>query len=53
VWENVANDFGYNPAIARNVNADVRFLLWLLEEVEGAPHLLTELGVAKKEPGSR
>jgi hypothetical protein len=27
--------------------------LWLLEEVEGAVHLLTELGVAKKEPGSR
>jgi hypothetical protein len=53
VWENVANDFGYNPAIARNVNADVRYLLWLLEEVEGAVHLLTELGVAKKEPGSR
>ncbi|MCA2978627.1 MAG: S46 family peptidase [Myxococcaceae bacterium] len=46
VWENVANDFGYNPAIARNVNADVRFLLWLLEEVEGARPLLVELGVA-------
>ncbi len=47
VWENVANDFGYNPAIARNVNADVRYLLWLLEEVEGATELLTELGVTK------
>ena len=37
VWENVANDFGYNPDVARNVNADVRYLLWILEEVEGAP----------------
>jgi hypothetical protein len=44
VWENVANDFGYNAAIARNVNADVRYLLWLLEEVEGAPELIKELG---------
>lgn len=43
VWENVANDFGYNPAVARNVNADVRYLLWLLEEVEGARDLLREL----------
>ena len=48
VWENVANDFGYNPVVARNVNADVRYLLWLLEEVEGAPSLLRELKVTQK-----
>ena len=45
VWENVANDFGYNPDIARNVSVDVRYLLWLLEEVEGANDLLRELGI--------
>ena len=47
VWENVANDFGYNPEIARNVNADVRYLLWLLDQVEGATGLLEELGVGR------
>jgi S1-C subfamily serine protease len=46
VWENVANDFGYNPEVARNVVADVRYLLWLLDEVEHAPELLRELGVS-------
>ncbi len=45
VWENVANDFGYNPEIARNVSADVRYLLWILDQVEGAEELLRELGV--------
>ena len=45
VWENVANDFGYNPEIARNVNADIRYLLWLLDDVEKATELLKELGV--------
>jgi hypothetical protein len=45
VWENVANDFGYNPEIARNVNADVRYLLWILDELENAEELLRELGV--------
>lgn len=45
VWENVANDFGYNPDIARNVNVDVRYLLWMLDQVEGATDLLKELGV--------
>jgi hypothetical protein len=44
VWENVANDFGYNPAVARNVNADVRYLLWLLDRVHHGTWLLEELG---------
>ena len=45
VWENITNDFGYNPDIARNVTADVRYLLWLLDEVEGekAERILEEL----------
>jgi len=47
VWENVANDFGYNPEVARNVNADIRYLLWLLDQVEGATDLLAELGVSE------
>jgi hypothetical protein len=47
VWENVANDFGYNPQVARNVSVDIRYLLWVLETTHGdaASALLTELGV--------
>jgi hypothetical protein len=47
VWENVANDFGYNPQVARNVSVDVRYLLWVLETTHGgaASALVTELGV--------
>ena len=47
VWENVANDFGYNPAVARNVSVDVRYLLWMLQRVKHDDWLLKELGVAK------
>ncbi|MBE0656829.1 MAG: S46 family peptidase [Bryobacteraceae bacterium] len=47
VWENVANDFGYNPEIARNVNVDIRFFLWMLDEVENADGLLKELKIRK------
>ena len=49
VWENVANDFGYNPEIARNVSADVRYLLWMLEAIEmpRSRALLEELGVSE------
>jgi hypothetical protein len=44
-WENVANDFGYNPDVARNISVDIRFLVWLLKNVQHAGGLLTELGV--------
>ena len=44
VWENVANDFRYDPAVARNVSVDIRFMLFSLEEVEGASALVREMG---------
>ena len=49
VWENVANDFGYNPEVARNISVDVRYLLWLMEATggEAARPLLEEMGVAR------
>jgi hypothetical protein len=52
VWENVANDFGYDPEVARNVSADVRYLLWMLEALDGeaARPLLQEMGVAGRTP---
>ncbi len=52
VWENIANDFGYNPEIARNVTADMRYLLWLLEgaRASGSEPLLKELGVDDGSP---
>ena len=48
VWENVANDFGYNPEVARNIAVDTRYLLWMLETLggEAAGPLLAELGIA-------
>jgi hypothetical protein len=52
VWENVANDFGFNPAVARNISVDIRYLLWTLEHVENATELLDELGISSV-PGSR
>ena len=50
VWENVANDFGYNPEVARNISSDVRYLLWILDTLQGdaARPLLEEMGVAPK-----
>jgi hypothetical protein len=46
VWENIAGDFGYSETRSRNINVDVRYLLWVLDEVVGAERLLDELGVS-------
>ena len=46
VWENVAGDFAYSPERSRNISVDVRYMLWLLDRVENAGHLLNELGLA-------
>ena len=45
VWENVANDFGYNPAVARNISVDIRYIVWMLRDVDHATSLLEELGI--------
>ena len=50
VWENIAGDFAYAIDRSRNIIVDVRYMLWLLEEVEGATELIAELGVR---PGAR
>lgn len=47
VWENVAGDFGYSVERSRNIVVDVRYLLWILDEVEHADALLAELGMAE------
>ena len=55
VWENVANDFGYNPAVARSIATDVRYLLWVLTTLAGdaARPLLQELGLKPDHRGVR
>ena len=52
VWENVANDFGYNRDVARNISVNVRYMLWMLDTWNGAAArpLLDEMGIAAPRP---
>lgn len=45
VFENVAGDYGWLEERSRNISVDIRFALWIMEQVMPAPHLLDELGV--------
>lgn len=45
VWEDLAGDITYSPRLTRSISVDIRFVLWLLDEVMDADHILAELGV--------
>ena len=45
VFENVAGDYGWLPERSRNISVDIRYALWIMDQVMPAPHLLDELGV--------
>ncbi len=47
VWENIAGDVAYDPRRSRNITVDIRYLLWLLDQVEGGEALVDELGVSQ------
>lgn len=45
VFENVAGDYGWNADRSRNISVDMRYVLWNLEQVMPAPHLIEEMGL--------
>lgn len=53
VWENIAGDVAYDPSRSRNIIVDLRYLFWLLDEVEDGGALLDELGVGEHRGAKR
>jgi hypothetical protein len=43
--EGVASDLVFLPEVTRAIHVDVRYILWILDAVEHADHLLKEMGV--------
>jgi hypothetical protein len=43
--EGVASDVVFDGAMVRKIHVDVRYLLWVLDRVDGADHLIRELGL--------
>ena len=44
-WEGIAADWWVDEAIVRTVNVDSRYMLWVMDAVDGAHHLLREMGL--------
>jgi hypothetical protein len=44
-YEAMASDWLFMPEITRSIHVDIRYTLWLMDAVDGADHLLREMGV--------
>jgi hypothetical protein len=44
-WEGVAADWWVDESLVRTVNVDSRYMLWVMDAVDGAHHLLREMGL--------
>ena len=44
-WESLLSDWYYEPERVRSIHADVRYVLWFMDRVDGAQRLLREMGI--------
>ncbi len=43
--EGVASDVVFDGAIVRKIHVDVRYMLWVMDRIDGADHLIEEMGL--------
>jgi len=46
-YESMTSDWLFNTELTRSIHVDVRYILWLMDEVDHADRLLEEMGVKK------
>ncbi|HWT15309.1 MAG TPA: S46 family peptidase [Patescibacteria group bacterium] len=44
-WESVSASWVFNPALTRAIHVDIRYMLWIMDEVDQADHLIREMGL--------
>jgi hypothetical protein len=48
--ESVSSDVVFDPAVTRSIHADIRYALWVMDLLDGADALLSEMGVTPSLP---
>jgi hypothetical protein len=43
-YEALASDWLFKPELTRSIHVDIRYVLWLLDAVDGGDHLIREMG---------
>ena len=44
-YESIASDWLFMPDVTRSIHVDIRYVLWVMDAVDRAHHLLEEMGV--------
>ena len=44
-YESMASDWLFIPELTRAIHVDIRYVLWIMDAVDGAHHLMREMGV--------
>lgn len=45
VWEGTMSDIAYDPQVCRNISLDIRYVLFVIEKLANADHLLNEMKI--------
>lgn len=46
-YESITKDWYFNPEITRAIHVDIRYVLWLMQYVDGAQNLLAEMDIVQ------
>ncbi|NLJ81857.1 MAG: S46 family peptidase, partial [Bacteroidales bacterium] len=46
-WEGTMSDIQYDPDLCRNISVDIRYVLFIIEKLAGAKHLIEEMTIVK------
>ncbi|MEJ2258462.1 MAG: S46 family peptidase, partial [Woeseiaceae bacterium] len=46
-YESIISDWDFLPDKTRSIHVDVRYMLWVMEQLGGAERLLEEMGVGE------
>ncbi|RSK35992.1 S46 family peptidase [Hymenobacter metallilatus] len=49
-WEAMTGDLAYDPELKRCINVDIRYVLWCIEKMGGAKHLVDEMTLVNNGP---
>jgi hypothetical protein len=49
-YESIASDWVFMPEVTRSIHVDIRYVLWIMDHVDRADHLLKEMGIRRASP---
>ncbi|WP_196139001.1 S46 family peptidase [Aliikangiella sp. G2MR2-5] len=47
VYESIIGDWDYDPQLNRSIHVDSRYMLWMMEHVDGATNLIKEMDIVR------